>query len=145
MIIIRERKWVINDIAQMMGKSSLTKGHSYYTSNLRLNLKIDTDWVKYMLDSFYDSPLYKLTKGDQVKLAKEAEKFPVKMIPLKDIVSEQTWFDPFILLDNLNKPSSLPIATMLSKGKYLLLDGNHRVISAIMNKKSTIKSYVLTY
>ena len=95
------------------------------------------EYADELVDEYMEQHSLKYSNENFLKARGQVGK--VMDVPMHEIVSTEDRIYP----DRVKSPSNeLPYMVFL-EGDYIVLDGNHRVVNAFLNKKTSIKALVI--
>jgi hypothetical protein len=103
------------------------------------------EWIWHFMEEIEDE--YKEHYGANMRPKDIADKYgKVMNVPLSNIIATEKWLKrdqiESIMNNSATSSSELPIF-YYEDGKYVVGDGNHRIVAAYLNKESSIKGRVL--
>lgn len=140
--------------ASGLGKSAAGASASGASGGVDLALKKLNELDSSALSDMIKSPIPKISRSEADKLTKEwsrikqkdRKKLPEETVNVSDIVTWQNLVNKkgvtrILKGENVEHQGSnvSPIYAMFSNGKYVLMDGNHRVTADILLGKKTIR------
>jgi len=104
------------------------------------------EWIWHFMEEIEDE--YKEYYGVNMRPKDIADNYgKVMSVPLNKIITTEKWLKKeqieAIMNNNAKSSSELPIF-YYEDGKYVVGDGNHRIVAAYLNKERSIKGRVLS-